>query len=187
MAFDLNKEVQNFGPYQLVLRQRHGENAFAVLWRGREKLALAEADTIEDAYNEMLQVLSIRQHEKAKTRASAAPSAEEIAHSFRFLWGHLHTGQQAMLIALHKAHGRELSATALANAAKYATYSAANLWLGRAGVLFNQECPRPDLLLYADGKPVPTSWFGNWSEDRSTWSMRPEVAEGMHLAGCVAT
>lgn len=186
MAFDLNKEVQDFGPYQLVIRHPKDARAFAVLWRGGEKLAFAEGDTREKAYDEMLRLLGVRQLENAKEHASAAPSAEKVAHSFRFLWGHLNSGQQAMLRALHKAPGRQLSATGLAEAAKYASFEPANLWLGRAGVLFNQECPRPDMLLDDKGKPVQTSWFCTWSEPKRTWSLRPEVADGMQLAGCVA-
>lgn len=38
MAFDLNKEVQDFGPYKLVIRHPKGAKAFALLWRGGEKL-----------------------------------------------------------------------------------------------------------------------------------------------------
>jgi hypothetical protein len=92
MAFDLNKEVQDFGPYQLVIRHPKDARAFAVLWRGGEKLAFAEGDTREKAYDEMLRLLGVRQLENAKEHASAAPSAEKVAHSFRFLWGHLNSG-----------------------------------------------------------------------------------------------
>lgn len=186
MALDLSKEVQDFGPYKLVIRQSSDAKVSAVLWRAGDKLAVAQASTREEAYDEILRILGIAQMEKAKEHGFAGPSAEQVADSFRFLWNHLNSGQQAMLLALHKAPGHQLSATGLAEAAKYASYEPANLWLGKAGVLFNQECPRPDMLLDEKGRPVQTSWFCNWSEPTRSWSLRPEVAEGMRLAGCVA-
>jgi hypothetical protein len=183
MAFDIDKEVQDFGPYQLVIRQPKGAKAYALLWRGGEKLAMAEGDTREAAYDEMQRLLGIQQLEKAKALGAGAPQPEQVATAFRFLWQHMHDKQQAMLKALYK--HRELSATQLAEAAPYRSYSAANLWLGVAGAMFAQECPRGDLLQNSDESPVATSWFCTWNEGPRTWSLRPEVAEGMRLAHCV--
>lgn len=185
MAFDLNKEVQDFGPYKLVIRATKDGKPYALLWRGSEKLAYAEGESKEQAYDEMLRLLGIRQFESAKAQGSATPKAEQVADSFRFLWAHLTDSQQGMLKALHKAPSHQMTVPAIAQAVGFKSHGGVNLWLGLAGVMFAQECPRHDLLLNKDDNPVPTSWFAMWDESRRIWSMRPEVAEGMRLAHCV--
>ena len=49
MAFSIDKEVQDFGPYKLVIREPKGARAYCVLWRGGEKLAYAESESKEAA------------------------------------------------------------------------------------------------------------------------------------------
>ena len=79
MAFDLNKEVQDFGPYQLVIRHPKDARAFAVLWRGGEKLAFAEGDTREKAYDEMLGPPELRSAGDAARPAQGA-RAPAVCH-----------------------------------------------------------------------------------------------------------
>lgn len=185
MAFDIDKEVQNFGPYKLVIRHPKGAKACAVLWRGGEKLAFAEGETKEQAYDEMLRLVGIQQLEKAKAQGVTAPAVEKVTDAFRFLWRHLNDAQRSMLEALHAAPGQEMSTTALAKVARYRSHSGVNLWLGRAGAMFAQECPRADMHLNKEGSPVATSWFCTWDDPKGTWTLRPEVAESMRLAHCV--
>lgn len=185
MAFDFNKEVQDLGPYKLVIRTTKEGKPYALLWRGSEKLAYAEGKTKEQAYDEMLRLLGIRQIESAKAQGSAPPEAEKIADSFRYLWLHLTASQQGMLKALQRAPSHQMTVPALAQSVNFKAHGGVNLWLGLAGAMFAQECPRCDMMLNKEANPVATSWFGLWDESRKIWSMRPEVAEGMRLANCV--
>lgn len=181
MAIDINKEVQDFGPYKLVIRQpKNSPDTHAVLWRGAEKLAVAEASSREIAYEKLLDAFS--RHQGQRAALTTLPSDEKIADTFRFLWPQLNPSQHAMLLALRDRAA--LTASALADAAGYRDFEAANLWLGRAAAFFLQECPRSDLLLNNDGSPVLTSWFCAWDEEGKTWTMREDVARGMRLAHC---
>jgi len=189
MAFSIDKEVQDFGPYKLVIREPKGARAYCVLWRGGEKLAYAESESKEAAFNEMLRLLGIRQLTLAKAQGSAPLTATQVATTFRYLWSHLTSSQKRMLHALHAAHDHEMSVPALANVVSFRGHSGVNLWLGLAGAMFANECPRAEgeMLQHEDGTPVMTSWFALWDEPRSVWTMRPEVAEGMRQAECVAS
>lgn len=188
MTFNVNKEVQDFGPYKLVIRRKAEGKAYAVLWRGGEKLAYAEGNSKEEALDELLRLHGIRQLELAKARGDKPLTADEVAMTFRNLWGSLTQSQQTMLRALYRAPHRELTSPALAEAASFRGHHGANLWLGLAGAMFANECPRAegDMLLKKDGTPVPTSWFALWDEHRNVWTMRSEVAEGMRQAHCVS-
>lgn len=189
MTFSVEKEVQDFGPYKLVIRQPHGAQAYSVLWRGGERLAYAEAESKEAAFNEMLRLLGIRQLERAKAHGNAPLTAEQVASAFRFLWSFLTTSQQRMLQALHQAPTREMTVPALAEVVGFRGHSGVNLWLGLAGAMFANECPRAEceMQYLEDGNPVMTSWFALWDQPRGVWAMRPEVAEGMYQAGCTAS
>lgn len=184
MPFDLQKEVQDFGPYKLVIRQAPGAKAFAVLWRGGEKLASAEAGSKDEAYAELLRLLGERQLARAQAQGSEAPKSDQLVDSFRFLWSHLTRSQQGMLRAWFEAPGHELSVPALAEAVGFRHHGGVNLWLGLAGVMFAEECPRPEsqVLRNRDGQQVATGWFGIWDESRGIWTMRADVAEGMRQA-----
>jgi hypothetical protein len=189
MTFSVDKEVQDFGPYKLVIRQPKGARAYSVLWRGGEKLAYAEAESREAAFNEMLRLLGIRQLELAQAQGNKPLSAEQVATTFRYLWGFLTRAQQRMLQALHRAPQREMTVPALAEVVGFRGHSGVNLWLGLAGAMFANECPRAEgeMLYREDGTPVMTSWFALWDDPRSVWTMRPEVADGMRQAECIAS
>lgn len=189
MTFNVDKEVQDFGPYKLVIRPLEGARAYSLLWRGGEKLAYAEAESKEAAFSEMLRLLDIRQLELAKAQGNEPLAVAQVASAFRFLWGHLTSAQQKMLQALHRATDREMTVPSLADVVAFRGHSGVNLWLGLAGAMFANECPRSEgeMLHYGDGTPVMTSWFALWDELRGVWTMRPEVAEGMRQAECVAS
>lgn len=189
MTFNVDKEVQDFGPYKLVIRQPKGEKAYSVLWRSGEKLAHAEAESKEAAFNEMLRLLGIRQLELAKGQGNEPLTAEQVATAFRYLWDHLTKSQQRMLQALHRAPNREMTVPALADVVGFSGHSGVNLWLGLAGAMFANECPRAqgEMQHYENGTPVMTSWFALWDEPRRVWTMRNEVADGMRQSECVAS
>jgi hypothetical protein len=187
MTRNLDKEVQDFGPYKLVIRQLKGARACCVLWRGGEKLAFAEADSKELAFDEMLHLLGLRQLERAKAQGNAPPTTAQVATAFSYLWDHLSRLQQRMLQALHQATDQEMSVPALADVVEFRGHRGVNLWLGLAGAMFANECPRADgeMQHQDDGTPVMTSWFALWDASRGVWTMRPDVAEGMRQTKCV--
>lgn len=189
MTFIIGNEVQDLGPYKLVTRHPKGAKAYCVLWRGGEKLAFAEAESIEAATNEMLRLLHVRHLEIAQSLGGKPPTATKVAEAFSYLWGFLTDSQQKLLQALYRAPDREMTLPALADVVGFRGHSGVNLWLGLAGAMFANECPRAEgeMLCLEDGTPVMTSWFAQWDELRSVWTMRPEVADGMRLAECVAS
>jgi hypothetical protein len=185
MAIDPKKEVQQFGPYQLVIRQKDGK-VHAVLWKGSERLCNVETDDPEQAVEEVLLQMGMRTLERARIRGTAAPGADELRHAFEALWNELNDGQRAMLGALHRAPGRELGTLDLAAAAGYKGHGGVSLWLGFAGLMFGEMVARADLQMTKKGQAVLTSWFCTWDTDRRAWTMRPDVAAGITAAGCLA-
>ena len=184
MALDPKKEVQQFGPYQLVIREKDGR-VHAVLWKGGERLCHVESDDREQAVEQVLQQMGLRSLERARTRGMAAPAPDELRRAFETLWNELNDGQRAMLGALHRAPGRELGTLDLAAAAGYKGHGGVNIWLGFAGLMFGELAPRADLQVNKKGHAVPSSWFCTWDADKRTWTMRADVADGLSAAGCL--
>ncbi len=185
MALDPNKEVQQFGPYQLVIREK-APSVQAALWKGGVQLCKAEAASREQAAEDILLQMGLVMVERARARGTVAPGTDEMRSAFQQLWSELNDGQRAMLSALHRAPGQELRIADLAAAAGYKGTGGVNLWLGFAGLLFGEFSARGDLQLNKKGQPVPTSWFCIWDVERHTWTMRPEVSAGMLAADCLA-
>lgn len=156
------------------------------MWKGSERLCNVESDDSEQAVEEVSLQMGKRTLERARTRGTAAPGADELRHVFEALWNELNDGQRAMLGALHRAPGRELGTLDLAAAAGYKGHGGVSLWLGFAGLMFGEMVARADLQMTKKGQAVLTSWFCTWDTDRHTWTMRPDVAAGMTAAGCLA-
>ena len=91
-----------------------------------------------------------------------------------------------MSLDIRRATNREMTVPALADAAPFRGHGGVNLWLGLAGAMFANDCPRAEgeMLRKKDGTPVMTSWFALGDESRRMWTMRPE---GMYQAECVAS
>lgn len=185
MVIDPRKEVQQFGPYQIVIRSKDGK-VNAVLWKGNERLCIVESDSRDQAVDDVLLQMGMRNLERARSRGTAAPGTDELRHVFESLWNELNDGQRAMLGALYRAPGRELGTLDLAAAAGYKGHGGVSLGLGYAGMMFGEMAARADLQMNKKGQVVLTSWFCTWDTDRRTWTMRPDVAAGMSSAGCVA-
>lgn len=185
MAIDPKKEVQQFGPYQLVIREKDGK-VHAVLWKAGERLCHVESDDREQAVDEVLQQMAMQTLERARARGTAAPDSDELRNVFEQLWNKLNDGQRTLLLALHRAPDRELGTLALAAEAEYKDHRGVNMWLGFAGLMFGELVARTDLQLSRNGQAVPTSWFCTWDTVKRTWTMRPDVAAAMTAAGCLA-
>lgn len=180
--------VEKFGPYELVVRDRGGTHR-GVLWRGGEQLVSVTAQSnaaartlLESRYYEM-------RHEQVAARGDLDHDDQTIATALAYVWPHLNQGQKTMLLEQHRAPQRRLTATELAAAAGYKTYSAVNLWYGKAGFMLFHEAPRL-LPTGKDGRPVFSFTLaveGDKPQDCERkdwiWEMRPQVARGLEIAG----
>lgn len=183
--------VEQFGPYDLVIRDRDGKHR-GVLWRGGEQLVAVTAESnaaakamLESRYYEM-------RYEQVAARGALDHDDQTIASALAYVWPHLNEGQKTMLLTQYRAPQHRMTATELATAAGYKTYSAVNLWYGKAGFMFFHEAPRL-LPTGRDGRPVfsfTLSIEGEKPEDCDKkdwiWEMRPEVARGLEIADVVS-
>lgn len=192
MQFDPKKEVQDFGPYQLVIRPKAG-GFYGILWETLEegkpsvKRFECQASTREAVVEMIDRQIYDLQDDGLVITVPDAPSIDVVHRAFGFMWRHLNLSQQRMLQALYKAPNRTCTTHQLHEAAEYQGdgIGGVNLWLGNAGKMFALQVPRKGMLLNAEGKLVWTSWFSTWNEELKTWTMRDDVAEGMRRAGCV--
>jgi len=183
--------VEKFGPYELVVRDREGSHR-GVLWRGGKQLVAVTAESnaaaktlLEVRYYEM-------RHEQVAARGAYDHDDQTIATALVYVWPYLTQGQRTMLLTQYRAPLRRMTATELAAAAGYKTYSAVNLWYGKAGFMFFHEAPRL-LPTGKDGRPVfsfTLSIEGEKPQDCDKkdwiWEMRPQVARGLEIAAFVS-
>lgn len=177
--------IEKFGKgkheYELVARLIKGIHR-GVLWRGGSRLLEVTANSNEEAMRLLHKGFYQRMTEGM---TNVALEAGKIEGAFTAIWPALTDGQKKMLRAHLNAPNRCLTSTQLAEAAGYATYSAANLWYGLAGWMLFGELPR---LVETDEKsrePTYTFWIAE-APDRQQlpreqwiWQMRPEVARAL--------
>lgn len=181
---------EEFGRYKLVARFHTGTHR-GWLWCDGKRLAEVEASSNKEAM-ELLEVAFYDLlADKAQQHGPVAHSEVATEKALLAIWNHLSPGQIAMLRAHYKAPGKALTATQLATAAKYKSYSAVNLHYGRVGWMMFGELPRvlpidPDsnrpiyTFAIADGPSEPRPRGEEW-----VWTMRPEVARALELAALV--
>jgi hypothetical protein len=181
---------EEFGRYKLVARIHTGAHR-GWLWRDGKMLIEVEAssnaaaiEALEAAFYELLEA-------KALEQGSSAPTDTATAQALLAIWVGLAPSQIAMLRAHYHAPGRALTATQLAAAAKFKSYSGVNLHYGRVGWMLFGELPRTlpvdpktgkpiYTFTLADGPPEPMPKAEQW-----VWTMRPEVARGLEIAELV--
>ena len=96
----------------------------------------------------------------------------------------------AMLKAHHRASDQTLTATELAAAAGYSSYSATNLQYGNVGKYLYEALPT-ELSTRADGSLVYTSALATagertGAEEHWRWKLRPQVAFAIETLGLSA-
>lgn len=182
--------IADFGPYQLVIR-KSGAEYVADLWRTKagepaQRLMTASGRTLEEAKA----ALEEKYYETMVKRAVTADAAM-YARAFSFLWPKLTHNQREMLRAQYTAPGRTLTTRELAAVVGWKSHSPVNLWYGLAGFALFGEVPREIEERNEQGAPVYSFALStgdrprNESEAIWRWTLRPEVAEGLQLAGCV--
>jgi hypothetical protein len=184
-----NELIADFGPYQLVIRPS-GEEYGAVLWRTctgapAEKLMSASGPTLDKA-----KAAVERQFYEEMLKRATTPDAATYARAFSFLWPKLTHNQREMIQAQYRAPDRTLSTRELATVVGWKSHSPVNLWYGLAGFALFGEVPREITQRNEDGGPVYSFALstGERTGNESAvwqWTLRPEVAEGLQLAGCV--
>lgn len=189
------KEVEAFGPYQLVVRPSDG-SYHAVLWRveaGKpaERLVSLTAGTSEEAKAKV----ETSFYESRLSQADAAPDVPpeaDVVRAWMYIWPHLNEGQRKMIRAQYHAPQRRMTTLQLADAAGYHGHGGVNLWYGKAGLMMFGELPRPIEERSQWGNPI-FSFALSTGVDKSvaidskhwTWEMRPELARGLEAAGLV--
>jgi hypothetical protein len=128
--------------------------------------------------------------EKIETEAQIAgstPDETQVLESLRKISPKLHAGQLAMLKAHYHAEDQTMTATELAKAAGYASYSSANIHYGNVGKYLYELAPI-DLHKYNDGSPIYTFYLAEAAteseiEKNWRWKLRPEVSKAIEALG----
>jgi hypothetical protein len=174
------------GPYTLVARFRKGAYRGA-LWSTGAVVHELEGASLDDVWRKLSDALYERQVSLAHARNGAEPSAAEASKAFLRIKPRLSSGHKAMLRAHLRAADHNITATQLAEAAGYASYSAANLQYGLLGAMLFAEMPEK-LPMRADGSPIMTCVIASSadqrlsSEEQWLWKMRPHIVAGLTAA-----
>jgi len=182
--------IEALGSFSLVARCVGG-SCRGVVWRAGAKVGQAEGHDLEHVMEQLRQIAAKILRDHAVARGGAEPSTEEFESAFARVLPKLHTNQLRMLQAHYRAPARTLTATQLAQAAGYSSYSSANVHYGRVGWLLYGELPCA--LPEREGKPVYTFMLADGTDlDRTaegewTWQMRGTVASALEHLGIVKT
>jgi hypothetical protein len=186
----MNEELRTLeaGEYTLVARFDTGKYRGA-LWHGGRIVQQVEGSSLDEVYRKLEGLLYERQAAIAAARGGAQPSAEETARALSRVLPKASDGQKAMLRAHFLAAECRITATQLAKAAGYRTYSAANLHYGLLGAMLFVEMPQ-EVPRRKDGSPIMTFVIATGDGQRSgeeeqwVWKMRPHIESGIrHIGG----
>ena len=187
--------VEDFGPYKLVAREIDGKH-YGILWRLETNKPAVRLIQVTATSNEEAKAMleggfyQSRLHQVAATESGHAHAAQ-IARAWMYIWPHLNPNQKRMITAQYHAPKRQMTANQLADVVQWEGHSGVNLWYGYAGFMMFGECATELPIDEKTGKPIFSFALSNgWWEmtkdgKRWIWEMRPEVAEGLHLAGLV--
>lgn len=174
------------GGYTLVAKFHKGAHR-GVVWSGGKIVDEVQGETLEAVWRALCDRLYERQVALAAARGGKEPSSEEAAKALLRISPRLHTGHKKMLRAHRKMEGQLITATQLAEAAGYSSYSAANLQYGLLGAMLFAEMPE-NLPKRADGSPIMTCAIASEADHRSAgeeqwvWKMRPHIVEALDAA-----
>lgn len=177
------------GPYKLVARFHKGTFR-SVLWSGGKVVFEAEGTLLDEVTGMGLAHLAELQADIAAARNGAAPTVDEATAALKRLHGRLNDNHLAMLRAHVKAAGHQITATQLADAAGYKSYSAANLQYGLVGAMLLSEMPEA-LPKRPDGTPILTCAIASGEypqgvdEAQWVWTMRPHIVAALKASGIV--
>lgn len=175
------------GEYTLVARLHKGAYRGA-LWHGGHIVQQVEGYSLQDVYRKLEALLYERQAAKAAARKGVGPSVEEAVKALNRVLAKASHGQRSMLRAHFHAPEQRITATQLADAAGYGSYSAANLQYGLLGAMLFAETPE-DLPRRSNGTPIMTCAIASGEDQRDggeehwVWKMRPHIEQGLRQLG----
>ncbi len=186
---DVRKSEQ-MGNYDLVSAKVNGRY-IGVVWLLGEDGKRTRIEEIEgEGIDAVLDALRAIVYAQLQVRAAAAEGAEPdvaaLAASFRRMAPRLSEGQLKMLSAHYHATDRCCTATKLANAAGWKTFTSANLHYGNIGWWLYCEHPRTLPMDEKTGKPISTFMLADGvrqGKDEWLWTMRPYIAEALETSG----
>ena len=119
--------------------------------------------------------------------AGSTPDETRVLEGLRAISPKLHDGQRAMLKAHYHAEDQTMTATELANAAGYPSYSSANVHYGNVGKYLYEFAPI-DIEKYKDGSPIYTFYLAEAATESDIekdwrWKLRPEVSKAIAALG----
>ncbi|MGZ5772947.1 hypothetical protein [Ramlibacter sp.] len=175
------------GEYTLVARLHKGAYRGA-LWHAGAIVEQVQGASLENVYRQLEALLYERQLAKATSRQGAQPSVEEAVKALTRVLAKASHGQRDMLRAHFQAPQQRITATQLADAAGYSSYSAANLQYGLLGAMLFAEMPE-DLPRRSNGTPIMTCVIASGEDQRGVgeeqwvWKMRPHIHQGLRELG----
>jgi hypothetical protein len=181
-----DRVTENYRNFSLVAALRNGK------FRGRafkahEPQFDVEGSSVQDALDLLRRQVDEVLEDLVRQRELEPVTNPEYLAAFNSIRDRLSDGQRAMLKAHYNAPDRTLTATELATAAGYESYSAANLQYGFVGKWLHEEllCPLPKR---DDGTKIYTFALATGLDDGKVevewrWVLKPEVATALQQLG----
>ena len=156
------------------------------VWKDKELVTEIEGEGIDDVLGRLREFVDSRLQEKVDSRVDA-PEVDEYVQALRSMLGDFTDGHLAMMKAHYNADDQCITATQLAEAARYSNYGAANLQYGNIGKAVYEELLMP-LPKRKDGTPIYTYALATAGDPTGkevywVWKLRPEVSAAIEILG----
>lgn len=184
----MSEEVRTLEAGNCTLVARFRDDGWrGALWVDRRIESRVQGESVEDVWEQLTQLLYLRQEHLAKARAGREPSGQEVCQALLRIESKLPKSYKLMLRAHLRSPEHRITATQLAEAAGYASYGGANLHYGLLGSMLYAEIPTELPTNPKTGRPVMTFALATGErkspgEDHWVWKLRPHVADGLRLA-----
>lgn len=162
-----------------------GPKVQARAFLGAKPVTYAEGASIEKALHALRSSLDKRDAEQRDTRKDGIPTAQEFADAFTRLDGNIGKHHWLMLKALLAAPERTLTATEIAAAAGYSSFSSANAHLGKLARMIAEDLDYTPSM-QDDGTRLWTMTLATGPGEKGSetdrywrWTLRAEVAEAL--------
>ena len=180
--------VEKYRGRQLVAA-KNGTATLGAVWKAGTKVFNYTGTNLQDVLAALRSHVDEGLTESVKTRTEP-PDGEDYVRAFQAVLKDLSDGHCAMLKAHYRAPNQTITATELATAAGYKSYSAANLQYGNVGKALYEELP-VEIPAREDGSLIYTSALATAGEKTEAevhwaWKLRPEVAYAIEHLGLAA-
>jgi hypothetical protein len=177
--------VETYRGRQLVAA-KDGTTTSGVVWKAGKKVFRHTGTNLQDVLETLRSHVDEGFAEVVRLRTEPL-NGDDYVRALQTVLKDLSDGHCAMLKAHYHAPNQTITATELAAAAGYKSYSAANLQYGNVGKALYEELP-VDIPRRDDGSLIYTSAIATADEKTEnevhwTWKMRPEVAYAVEHLG----